>query len=40
MVLSLRKPLLDDIQSLKDSMAKIERKIQQRLEKSDGGWAG
>jgi hypothetical protein len=35
MVLSLRKPLLDDMQSLKDSIANIERKINQLLEKSD-----
>jgi hypothetical protein len=35
MVISLRKPLLDNIQSRKDSMAKIERQIEQLLGKSD-----
>jgi hypothetical protein len=35
MIISLRKPLLDDIQSLKVSMSKIERQIEQLLKKSD-----
>jgi hypothetical protein len=35
MVLSLRKPLLDDIQSRKDSMTNIERTIEQLLANSD-----